>query len=143
MLENEEKLLSQIRSFKESQKEIKNIIKNNSQKDIDLYLINKVWLDQWKKYSCYDYVKFYLSISNNEYKEIRKDNNADNLKIEKINNKNLIIYDNSSENTCITINPKVDFYLVTQNCFNNFFLIILKNILNINLYTKIIKYIRN
>jgi hypothetical protein len=121
MLENEEKLLSQIRSFKESQKEIKNIIKNNSQKDIDLYLINKVWLDQWKKYSCYDYVKFYLSISNNEYKEIRKDNNADNLKIEKINNKNLIIYDNSSENTCITINPKVDFYLVTQNCFNNFF----------------------
>ena len=120
-ISNEEKLLSQIRSYKESQKEIKNYIRNNIQKPIDLYLINKIWFDQWKKYSCYDYVKFNLTISNDKYKEIRKKNNADNLKIEKFNNKNLIIYDNSSENTCITINPKEEFYLVTKKCFNNFF----------------------
>ena len=87
---NEEKLLSQIKSYKESQKEIKEIIRNNIQKQIDLCLIYKVWLDQWKKYSCYDYVKFNLTINKDKYKEIRKRNYADNLKIEKFNNKNLI-----------------------------------------------------
>ena len=55
----EEQIFSQIKSYKESQNELKNYIESQISSDelIELYLINDDWLNQWKKYSCYEQIK--------------------------------------------------------------------------------------
>ena len=117
--EEEEEIYKQIKSYNESQNMLKNLIQKNIPKELELYLINDKWLEKWKKFSCYDYIKFNLDIKNkNRWREIRKMENASQYNIDQVNNKDLILFENYSSNTIITINKDSNFHLVTKECFD-------------------------
>ena len=120
LTEEEEEIYKQIKIYNESQKIIKDIIQNDIQTKIELYLINDEWLEQWKNFTCYDYIKYNLDIKNkNKWREIRQMKNASQYNINQLNNKDLILFENnSSNNTIITINQNSNFHLVTEECFD-------------------------
>ena len=102
-------IYSQIKSYYESQILLKDLIQKNIQKDIELFLINEKWLDNWKKYSCYNKFKLTLPLKDeSNWKEIRQKN--------EINNGNSSILLNSDINARLDSN----FNLVTKECFEIF-----------------------
>ena len=113
-------LYSQIKSYVDSQKLLKNFIENNVATELELYIINDIWLNQWKKYSCYEDIKFNSSLDNNKWKEIRQNSNADQYKVGPIDNKTLIQFDNTLLNTNLTFDLNANFHFVTKECYNKF-----------------------
>ena len=70
----EEIIFSQIKSYKDSQDHLTSLIDSNIDTDelLDLFLINDEWLDKWKKFTCYDEIKFNHPLNNiKKLKEIR------------------------------------------------------------------------
>ena len=51
-------LFFQMKNYDDSQKRIKELIRNNVESEIELYLINDEWLNEWKSYSCFDSYNF-------------------------------------------------------------------------------------
>ena len=115
----QEKILyKEIESYRESQKQLKNIIENNIQAELELYLINDECLNQWKQYSCYDELKI-SSLSNvHKWREIRTKKNAEKIKLQNINNKNLFQKNNDN---FTTINSNAYFHFMNENCFDTIF----------------------
>ena len=113
-------LYSQIKNYFDSQKLLKNFIENNVATELELYIINDIWLNQWKKYSCYDDIKFNSSLDKNKWKEIRQNSNADQYKVGPIDNKTLIQFDNTLLNTNLTFDLNANFHFVTKECYNKF-----------------------
>ena len=113
----EEILYKQIRSYRESQRELNNIIENNFQAEFELYFINDEWLNQWKQYSCYDEIKISSLNNIDKWREIRIKNNADQIIIGKTNNKDLF----QNNNNYITINNNSYFHFMNKKCFYVFF----------------------
>jgi hypothetical protein len=117
-------LFIQMTNYDNSQKTIKDIIKNNKSCEIDLYLINDDWLNKWKHYSCLDLYNF-DQIKNNikKWNEKRKEIKKKGIKLDKINNADLIQFNNRSvmDNAKLySFNPKKYFHLVTKECFDSF-----------------------
>ena len=111
-------LYEQIKSYYISQKIIKELISKNIQVELELYIINDKFLNQWKQYSCFEEIKFNLPLKNPLiWRQIRQENNADRIKLENVNNIDLIIFGNVSINNNFTINPKENFHFVTKECF--------------------------
>ena len=120
-LEEENKLYSQIESYYVSQNILKKLIKNNIQAEIELYIINGLWLSQWKKYACYEEIKCNLPLKDlKQWREIRKKNDAKMFKVGNINNKTLKKSNNNNINTTSIINPYADFHFITKECFDAF-----------------------
>ena len=119
----EEQIFSQIDSYYKSQNELSSYIDSrlSTYESIDLYLINDEWLNQWKKYSCYEEIKFNLPLKNTKIlKELRAKNNSDQIVLPNINNKSLFLIDSNSNNTISKkdeLNPKSNFHLITKECF--------------------------
>ena len=117
----EDILYSQIQNYDISQKIIKRLIDENIPAEIELYIINDEFLNQWKKKSCFDEIKFNLPLKNPQnWRKIRHNNNADNDIVGEINNMNLIQCENNGTCTNITINPKSKFHFITKECFDYF-----------------------
>ena len=92
-------LYEQIKSYYISQKIIKELISKNIQVELELYIINDKFLNQWKQYSCFEEIKFNLPLKNPLiWRQIRQENNADRIKLENVNNIDLIIFGNVSIN---------------------------------------------
>ena len=124
--ELEVQILSEIKSYKDSQDELRNYIFSGTSTDenLEYYLINDEWLYQWKKYTCYESIKFNLSLNITKIlKEKRTQNRADQINISNINNKILLnnnmdnINNNQTIRESLNIIPK--FHLVTKECFRN------------------------
>ena len=78
----EDQIYSQIKSYYDSQNGLKSFIDSqiSSEEFTELYLINDAYLNQWKKYSCYEEIKYNLPLKNiNKLKELRKKTNAENI----------------------------------------------------------------
>ena len=120
-LPEEEELYNQIKSYYESQKFLKELIQKNITKEVYLYLINEKWLDNWKKYTCYEEIKNNLPLKDiNKWRLLRKKTNIEQSTLIEMNNKDLLQFNNSSINIPININPNSNFHLVTKECFYNF-----------------------
>lgn len=124
--ELEVQILSEIKSYKDSQDELRNYIFTGTSTDenLEYYLINDEWLYQWKKYTCYESIKFNLSLNITKIlREKRTQNRADQINISNINNKILLnnnmdnINNNQTIRESLNIIPK--FHLVTKECFQN------------------------
>ena len=124
--ELEVQILSEIKSYKDSQDELRNYIFSGTSTDenLEYYLINDEWLYQWKKYTCYESIKFNLSLNITKIlREKRTQNRADQINISNINNKILLnnnmdnINNNQTIRESLNIIPK--FHLVTKECFRN------------------------
>lgn len=124
--ELEVQILSEIKSYTDSQDELRNYIFSGTSTDenLEYYLINDEWLYQWKKYTCYESIKFNLSLNIKKIlKEKRTQNRADQINISNINNKILLnnnmdnINNNQTIRESLNIIPK--FHLVTKECFRN------------------------
>ena len=119
----EEQIFSQIDSYYKSQNELSSLIDSRliTLESIELYLINDEWLNQWKKYSCYEGIKFNLPLKNIKIlKELRVKNNSDQIVLPNINNKSLFLNDsnsNNNNNQKDKLNPKSNFHLLTKECF--------------------------
>jgi hypothetical protein len=97
--ELEVQILSEIKSYKDSQDELRNYIFTGTSTDekLEYYLINDEWLYQWKKYTCYESIKFNLSLNIEKIlREKRTQNRADQINISNINNK--ILLNNNMDN---------------------------------------------
>ena len=112
-------LYFQIQSYIKSQEYLKDLINNNANKEIELYLINDDWLIKWKKIALLDYYDF-KDIKN--WSENRKNLKLEKNNLEKINNKDLIRFNNKSisELNLISFKPEKYFHLVTKDCFDSF-----------------------
>ena len=119
----EEQIFSQINSYFQSQNELSSYIDSrlSSYESIELYLINDEWLNQWKKYSCYEEIKFNLPLKNIKIlKELRIKNNSEQIVLPNINNKSLFLNDSNSNNSLNKkeqLNPQSNFHLLTKECF--------------------------
>ena len=115
-LSQEEKTIyAQIKEYSKSQKIIKKIIQENIQLELDLYMINDKWLNQWKKYSCYEEIQFNLPLKNlQKWKEIRQNNNAEQYIVGNMDNKNLTKFDNTY------VGANLNFHFITKECFDIF-----------------------
>ena len=116
----EEQIFSQIKSYKESQNELKNYIESQISSDelIELYLINDDWLNQWKKYSCYEQIKnnSQLNLEINKLNEIRKKFNADQHLLFNINNLSIFQMDSNNEYNMEKINQNSNFHIINKEC---------------------------
>lgn len=124
--ELEVQILSEIKSYTDSQDELRNYIFSGTSTDenLEYYLINDEWLYQWKKYTCYESIKFNLSLNIKKIlREKRTQNRADQINISNINNKILLNnnMDNINNNQTIleSLNTIPKFHLVTKECFQN------------------------
>ena len=108
----EEQILSQIKSYNDSQNQIKNLIESEISTDepLALYLINDEWLDQWKRYSCFDEIRLNQQLNNIEIlKEIRKKKKASQIILHSLKNSKLFINN--------VLDPLSNFHLITQDCY--------------------------
>ena len=122
-MSKEEKIFSQIKSYKDSQAQLTSLIESKISTDekLPLILITDEWLEQWKNFSCYEEIKFNHPLNNKrKLREIRTQKKADEIIFPAINIRNLFI--NNNINTFSTnknmINPLGNFHLITEECFN-------------------------
>ena len=118
----EEQIFSQIKSYKDSQDNLASLIDSNidAEELLQLYLINDEWFDKWKKFTCYDEIKFNHPLNNiKKLKEIRLQKKADEVILPTINNKNLFLENNNNDFTLKknSINPFANFHLLTKECY--------------------------
>ena len=119
--DEEKRIYNQIENYYVSQNILKKLINYNIQAEIELCIINGQWLDQWKKYSCYDEIKSKLPLkSPTKWREIRNRNKANKFNVGNLNNRTLIKLNNNNLNNIVSINPYADFYFITKECFDAF-----------------------
>ena len=118
-MENEDLILSQIKSYDESQTLLKDLIANNIESDnLELYIISDDWLNKWKKYTCFDEIRYSMPFNKNKLREVRLKNESDKIVLDMINNKDLILFDNTNLETNFTINMESNFHFLTKECFD-------------------------
>ena len=118
-MENEELILSQIKIYDESQTLLKDLIANNIESDnLELYIISDDWLNKWKKYTCFDEIRYSMPLNKNKLREVRLKNESDKIVLDMINNKDLIVFDNTNLYTNFTINMESNFHFLTKECFD-------------------------
>ena len=111
--EEEDLIYSQIKSYKESQNFLKELINNNIKTDFfELYAINDNWLNKWKEYSCYDQIKnnLFSPKSKKFWIKLRNKYKVERFGIEEINSDSL--------NTKFALNSDSNFHFVTKECFS-------------------------
>ena len=116
--EEEELIYSQIKSYREFQDSLINLLESKTEiNSYELYIINDDWLNQWKKYSCYEEIKFNKNLKNKKkLNEIRLKNNANQFKPPNIiDNSNLFLQNNNN-----ILNPNSNFHFISRNCFYTF-----------------------
>ena len=123
IINQEELIYSQIKSYKANQDQLKNFIESKVDKNLELYLINDEWLDLWKKYSCFDEIINNPSLNIEKWKEIRKRNKANEITLPDISNNKLFLKANNNNNnnnfttTKIAINFDSNFHLLNEECY--------------------------
>ena len=121
--DKEELIFSQIKSYKDSQSRLINLIESNIDvgEYLKLYLVNDEWLELWKQYSCYNEIKNNPSLNKEKWKEIRKRNKADNITLPDMQIKKLFLNSNNNNNDSTIKNYKIDsysnFHLLDEECF--------------------------
>ena len=117
--DNEKLILKQIKSYNDSQNQIRNLIESDIGLDepinLNLNLVNDEWLDQWKKYTCFDDIKFKKTLNIKNLKEIRTRKNADQFILSPNNTKKLFINDFKNKNE--PINLGAYFHFLTEDCY--------------------------
>ena len=110
--DKEELIFSQIKSYKDSQSRLINLIESNIDvgEYLKLYLVNDEWLELWKQYSCYNEIKNNPSLNKEKWKEIRKRNKADNITLPDMQIKKLFLNSNNNNNDSTIKNYKIDSY---------------------------------
>ena len=119
--EEEELIYSQIKSYREFQDSLINLLESKTEiKSYELYIINDDWLNQWKKYSCYEEIKFNKNLKNKKkLNEIRLKNNVNQFKPPNIiDNSNLFLQNNNNNDPIL--NPNSNFHFISRNCFYTF-----------------------
>ena len=118
----EDVIFSQIKSYRNSQEQLTSLIESNlsTDEELPLYLINDEWLEQWKKFTCYDEIKYNYPLNNKKkLKEIRAQKNADEILFPSITLRNLFIHNDfktfSLEKN--TINPLSNFHIINKECY--------------------------
>ena len=124
----EDQIYSQIISYNNSQKDLKSYIDSQvtSHELIELYLINDIWLNQWKQYSCYEEIKYNLPLKNiNKLKELRAKTNSEQIILSNINNLSLFIINsnNNNEPNIEKINELAKFHIINKDCLQTLSLI--------------------
>ena len=121
IINQEELIYSQIKSYKANQDQLKNFIESKVDKNLELYLINDEWLDLWKKYSCFDEIINNPSLNIEKYNEIRKRNKANEITLPDISNNKLFLKANNNNNNFttknISINFDSNFHLLNEECY--------------------------
>ena len=121
----EDQIYSQIKSYYDSQNGLKSFIDSqiSSEEFIELYLINDAYLNQWKKYSCYEEIKNNLPLKNiNKLKELRTKTNAENNILSNINNLSLFEINsnnNNNEPNLEKIKENSNFHIINKECLQN------------------------
>ena len=116
----EGQIYSQIQSYYDSQNGLKSFIDSGISSDelTELYLINDIYLNQWKKFSCYEEIKYNLPLKNiNKLKELRTKTNAENIILSNINNLSLFhINSNNNEPDIRKLNENSNFHIINKDC---------------------------
>ena len=121
----EDQIYSQIKSYYDSQNGLKSFIDSqiSSEEFTELYLINDAYLNQWKKYSCYEEIKNNLPLKNiNKLKELRTKTNAENNILSNINNLSLFEINsnnNNNEPNLEKIKENSNFHIINKECLQN------------------------
>ena len=113
--EEEELIYSQIKSYREFQDSLINLLESKTEiKSYELYIINDDWLNQWKKYSCYEEIKFNKNLKNKKkLNEIRVKNNANQFKPPNtIDISNLFLQNNNNNDSIL--NPNSTIHLIEK-----------------------------
>ena len=119
--EEEELIYSQIKNYREFQDSLINLLESKTEiKSYELYIINDDWLNQWKKYSCYEEIKFNKNLKNKKkLNEIRLKSNANQFKPPNtIDISNLFLQNNNNNDSIL--NPNSNFHFISRNCFKTF-----------------------
>ena len=121
-----EKIYIDIINYYENEKYFSDILKNinNQTEKCDTFLINKDWVDKWKKYSYYDYIKEnYLQKKINEknliIKMIKEEQQKYHLNYDEINNIENFIIKEEKEIT-LPENSKKSFVLLNRKFLKQF-----------------------